>query len=344
MVSDITEQNLHPAEKNQDLNTSVNSGIIQHTLATNAISNTYSSVPSVLKDLCILLDEDVKEDFDSCQQFDELMNTTLDKSDLPAKNFSRRITFRIQGEPLVEYHNMDKILSGLFPFIFHQGYNRNSAYNGPLNQRDRCRLFLFHDCVCAENLTLITYIFDCMRRQSCMRGAIFKTKRNYSTVHKTFQSFKSFLSSLPDNADILSKEYAKRLSSEMKKLKRVINFFSPPVTWGPFERNRNISKFYAMGQFLGSSAIFMTISPTMMDNIQCVELCLRNSIKTKIAIPIDKYIRALTLQDRRLLVTSNPIAQSVAFHQLIQLFSKSCLKLTGWLGITSRFKKIENHR
>ena len=82
-----------------------------------------------------------------------------------------------------------------------------------------------------------------------------------------------------------------------------------------------------MGQFLGTAAIFMTISPSMMDNIQCLELCLSSKDKAKITIPIDKYICSLSLQQRRLYVTRNPIAQAVAFNQLITTVFRELLQV-----------------
>lgn len=324
VVSDVTEQNLHPAQKNVDSRSSVCSGAVQHIFSTNTMSNSRSSVPAVLKDLCKLVDEDSIDDLSNSDQFNK---TYTDISKPKPRNFSKRFTFKIHGEGLDEYHDMDGILTGLFPFIFHQGYNRRQRLNGPLNLRERSRLFLYHDMVAAENSTLLTFVFDCMRRKECMRGASFKTKRNYNSVHEALTKFKNFLSSCPANADLCTAQYAKPLARQMKSLRRVINLFSPPVFWGPFERHRNISKFYAMGQFFGSSSIFMTISPCMMDNFQCLELCITAAEKDKVCIPIDRYLQGLVLGDRRLLIAKNPIAQAVAFHKIITTVFKELLKV-----------------
>ena len=67
VVSDVTQQNIHLGLIDIDQHTRVDAGIIQHTLATNSISSSHSSVPAVLKDLCKLLDEDVKDDFNRRQ-------------------------------------------------------------------------------------------------------------------------------------------------------------------------------------------------------------------------------------------------------------------------------------
>ena len=64
-----------------------------------------------------------------------------------------------------------------------------------------------------------------------------------------------------------------------------------------------------------------------MDNFQCLEICVPLAEKKKVRIPIERYLRALPLGDRRMLVAKNPIAQAVAFHQIITTVFKELLKV-----------------
>ena len=124
----------------------------------------------------------------------------------------------------------------------------------------------------------------------------------------------------------------------LRKLRNVLTLYVPPLRWGPLERRRNISKLYAYGQFFETEATFWTISPCMMDNIHCVEICLSDPIRTSSLIAkkiplnyvaceanksntnfssIEKYIRLLSVKERKKLVDENPIAQALAFHKFI---------------------------
>ena len=64
-----------------------------------------------------------------------------------------------------------------------------------------------------------------------------------------------------------------------------------------------------------------------MDNFQCLELCINSTEKDKVRIPIDRYLRTISLGDRRLLVAKNPIAQAVAFHKIVTTVFKELLNV-----------------
>ena len=142
-----------------------------------------------------------------------------------------RIDFEVLGEPYIEYTSTDQILTDIFPFIFYRGYcrNRGDKARGPLNLKDRRRLFLYYDRVAATNISLLTYVFDAHRRSCAMSSARVKTKGNFNTVHRTLDSFRKFVLCLPVGANINDARFANDLSREMKKLRKVISLHSPPV-------------------------------------------------------------------------------------------------------------------
>ena len=119
---------------------------------------------------------------------------------------------------------MDQILTDLFPFIFYRGFNRNrgNTAQGPLNLKDRRRLFCFYDLVAATNISLLTYVFDAHRRSCAMFSAKVKTKGNFTTVHRTLDSFRKFVLRLPVGSNINDARFSADLSREMKKFARLL--------------------------------------------------------------------------------------------------------------------------
>ena len=199
-------------------------------------------------------------------------------------------------------------------------------------------MFRFYDGQCARCEELLSLVFDMVCRHTSARSAMFRARKSYPKMQNAFKSYRELLSSVPSGQDIRDPRNSKQLSPVLKKLRNVLTLYAPPLRWGPLERRRNISKLYAYGQFFGTAATFWTISPCMMDNVHCVEICLSdpmrlNSVIAK-KIPLDyiaweanrininfdsieKYIRLLGVAERKKIVDENPVAQALAFHQLI---------------------------
>ena len=118
--SDVTSQNDPPHKKFVDVQERIVDGDIEFILTTDAHNNMTLSVSSILKRLCTLVADDPQEVGANDKNFAD-----IDGKDSSPYLDLNRIKFKILREPYIEYSNMDKILTDLFPFIFYRGFNRN---------------------------------------------------------------------------------------------------------------------------------------------------------------------------------------------------------------------------
>ena len=266
MASDVTEQVRHPGGPDKSENTETFREDIQYTFVADPLMSARSQVESVLRSLADLV-EDVPDsqtsdkdgssssggystsddstssnkdgyyndeeisDVDNQRPGENANSTYSDTNSDDGLVTSSRITFKVHGEPLNEYTQMNAILSQLFMTIFHQGYKRPfiAPSSGYLNRTDRRKVMLYADRVAAQCSPLLQTLFDMLIRQRTAGKAAFRSKAGLGAQERALALFKKELQTLPKDKDFSDPIIAKRMAPIMRMISKVIAVQSTPL-------------------------------------------------------------------------------------------------------------------
>ena len=266
MASDVTEQVRHPGGPDKSENTETFREDIQYTFVADPLMSARSQVESVLRSLADLV-EDVPDsqtsdkdgssssggystsddstssnkdgyyndeeisDVDNQRPGENANSTYSDTNSDDGLVTSSRITFKVHGEPLNEYTQMNAILSQLFMTIFHQGYKRPfiAPSSGYLNRTDRRKVMLYADRVAAQCSPLLQTLFDMLIRQRTAGKAAFRSKAGLGAQERALALFKKELQTLPKDKNFSDPIIAKRMAPIMRMISKVIAVQSTPL-------------------------------------------------------------------------------------------------------------------
>ena len=238
----------------------------------------------------------------------------------------------IENELLNEYTENHKIISCSFPYIFPLGIKDAITSTVTFTKQLRETWLLFYDQRCAEETNLIFLLFDQIRRHKANSSVAFKIK-SAGVKEKHFinqvnePNFKKSIDEAVKNPNTAD---ARRLKNILEPLVKITG---QTISWSVYEREQTLNKLYALSYFFGIGTHFITLSPSMRNNI----LALRFSI-----LDYKKKFQLPNITIRSKMMIQNPVAATHVFYRLLHKIFEIIIQapLTDYTGKTSDIKKL----
>ena len=228
-----------------------------------------------------------------------------------------KIKKTIHAELINEYTQNHRLLSAGFPYLFPFGLSKDVMGTATIPKIMRETWMLFYDHRFAEELHLIFLLFDQQRRHDNNAAVAYKIK----TAGTREQQFIKIVNDedFLQNVQTAINEPKSKMSTNIKQtIEPLIKIVGRTVPWTPYERNDTLGKLYSLTHFFGIGTHFITISPSMRNNVMALRMCLQNATQ-KFEVP--------TITVRSQMITQNPVAATYIFYYLMDKFFELIVKL-----------------
>ena len=222
--------------------------------------------------------------------------------------------------------------SKLVPHIFPFGMTKDILGTATVMKQLRENWLLFYDQRCAEEINLIFLLFNQLKRHKANSAVAFKIK----TAGKIEQEFINQVNE-PSFKDSINEAIKNPNTSESRSLKKtlepLVKITGKNVPWSTYERNDTLGKLYSLTHFFGIGTHFITISPSMRNNILALRLSIANHAQS-FDIP--------NIIIRSKLMIQNSVAATHVFYRLLHKFFEIIVQmpLTDYTGRTSNVKNL----
>lgn len=226
--------------------------------------------------------------------------------------------------PLNEYAENDILLLGSFPNLFFLG--KKLPMSGPVSQRFRHKLLRQHDQRFSRNHQLLFLLFNQMQRHTVARNVAARVKSSPGSIEAFHEMVNEPGFTRDLDAAIKDPEgpIAEKLS---RRVLPIIHVTGATVPFSATERRQALPKLIAYTHQFGMPSLFLTISPSDLDQPLTVRLASPGLSKDP-----DKSQRVFdfpmpALSERGRILGENPVAAAEVFHRLMDTVLKTMVGL-----------------
>ena len=216
-----------------------------------------------------------------------------------------------------DYSENCVLLSIGFPHLFPFGITKKEMGTGTVAELMRETWLLFYDQRFAEDADFIFFLFDQIQRHANNKAVSYKIKYGGEREDKFVDivNDEKFLQSLGEALSDPKSSAMKNIKSTISPLVRIIGRKLP---WTVFERADVIGKIKAFGIYFGPATYFITLAPSMKNQILCLRICSANK---------EKEYKFDTIFKRTKMITKNPVAATRIFYRVLEKFFEIIVRL-----------------
>jgi hypothetical protein len=222
------------------------------------------------------------------------------------QNTNETIAIHQEITPANEFGGNHIMLLGAYPWLFFFGEGVASQNTQPTQWLEY--ILNYGDNRFAHEQTLILSLFNQRQRHEAAQTVAAKIKAHPQKMDK-FINYVNDSNFFHDLENAITHPNSKEAKNIMKNILPTLNITGANVTFGPIERNKSLSKLYALCQHFGLPTWFITISPSDIDSSMVMKLSgVINQDLPFIFMPSDQ---------RAQIAAMNPAAGAKFFQRLV---------------------------